>query len=259
MTITLDGRKLTFVTVAAMGLLAAYLLGSSRSGATVASAATIPARVAALTTTGTTAGITVTGTGTVSGVPDTLRLDMSIVVSGATIDSALAAANQTSAAVQHSLLKHGVAPKDLQTTSLYIQPNYVAKGQARSYQVDESMSAKLRNLHTAGGIVSAAVAAGGNSTRVDGLSLELEDTGRLVSAARTSAFDDAKTKAEQYARAAGRSVGPVISINDSVQTDAPTPVSFGGFAAASAPAMAVPIQAGSQNVSVQVTVVFGLQ
>jgi len=73
-----------------------------------------------------------------------------------------------------------------------------------------------------------AVSAGGNAARVNGISLNLEDTGALVSNARDTAFADAdadaKAKAEQYAKAAGRSVGEVISITEDVST--PSPISL---------------------------------
>ena len=50
---------------------------------------------------------------------------------------------------------------------------------------------------------------------MNGISLNLEDTGALVSNARDTAFADAdaKAKAEQYAKPAGRSVREVIRLS----------------------------------------------
>jgi uncharacterized protein YggE len=116
----------------------------------------------------------------------------------------------------------------------------------------------VRDLAKAGATLSAAVDAGGNAVRVDSVGFALEDTSRLVSRARKGAVEDARAKAEQYAAAAGRSVGEVQSISEVVTS--PTPQYLDQrFAYPTAEALAaVPLQAGSQDVSVQVTVVYAL-
>ena len=208
-------------------------------------------------------GIVVGGRAQVAGTPDTLRLDLSVVATASSVSEALASANRSAAAVQKSLLDNFVQKKDLQTTGLNIAPEYDYSNNAAprltGYQVSESISAKLRDLGRAGDAIGKAVDAGGNAVRVNGISLDLEGTGALVSSARDQAFADAKAKAEQYAKAAGRSLGDVISIAEDVATPSPTPMPY---AAARTPAKdlaSVPIQPGSQDVSVSVTVVFAMR
>jgi uncharacterized protein len=157
-------------------------------------------------------------------------------------------------------MRRGVAAKDMQTSGLSIQPSYSysATGQptVKGYQVTEGLSALLRDLGSAGATINAAVAAGGNAVRVDGVGFDLSDTSSLMAAARSSAFSAAKAKADQYARAAGRSLGQAVSISEVVAN--PTPV-YGGYATASGSVPAaspVPVQPGTQDVSVTVTVVF---
>jgi Uncharacterized conserved protein len=123
--------------------------------------------------------------------------------------------------------------------------------------VSESISAKLRNLGRAGDAIGQAVGAGGNAVRVNGISLDLEDTGALVSSARDRAYADARAKAEQYAKAAGRSLGDVMSITEDVST--PSPIAVPYAAGDSAKSASVPIQPGSQDVDVSVTVVFTMR
>ncbi len=253
MTITVNGRKLALLAVAALALLAAYLIGSSRPSVATASASQAVAAVPASPTT--TAGVTVAGSGTVTGTPDTLRLSLSVTTAAPTIDAALASSNKAAAAVAASLKKNGVADKDLQTSGLSIQPSYTSKGAPSGYRVYENLTASLRDLRTAGVTIGAAVGAGGSAVRVDGLSIALDNTSGLVSGARTRAIDDAKTKATQYAEAAGRSLGPVVSISETVQQPATYPYAARGLDVAMAQA-AVPIQAGSQDVTVLVTVVY---
>jgi len=99
------------------------------------------------------------------------------------------------------------------------------------------------------------VAAGGNAARVDGLALDLEGDSGLLGQARKQAFADAKTKAEAYAEAAGRSLGAVSSVTEQVDSSGPQPMKY-DMARASASGEAVPVQPGSQTVSVSVTVVW---
>jgi len=258
----------TAVAVVVLGLGAGYAWGSHSGstrpdgGRTVA----LPATLAASTGTSGgspagTAGITVTGTGTVSGTPDSLRLAMGVSVTQPSATAALDAANAAAAKLQATLRQKGVADKDLQTSGVSIQPQYTDGGSGKApsisgYEVTESLTATLRNLKTAGDTITAAAQAGGDATRITSVSLDLTDTGPLVTAARGKAFTQAKEKAQQYAQAAGVPLGPVVGISEQVTT--PSPVYAADAAGMVPAAKAVPIAAGSQDVAVSVTVVFGL-
>ena len=242
------------------GALAAGQAAGSVSGAGAAGAGGSRVAVALADTSGSAAaGITVSGTGTATGTPDTLALDLAVTTTGASVTKALDEANASAAAVQKSLSGHGVADKDLQTSGLSIQAMYDSKGQAiTGYQVAESVHAVIHGLAKAGDTITAAVAAGGNAVRVNNIGLDLGDTAPLMTQARDGAFAQAKTKAEQYAKAAGTTLGKVVSITDAAVTTSPGP-QYAYAAAGAAPAMApVPIQAGSKDVQVTVTVVFAL-
>jgi hypothetical protein len=257
MTPTTNSSRSTTIVLAIIALLlflVAYLLGTSHNAsAGAATAAVSPPNSTSITP----AGITVSGTGKVSGTPDTLRVDIGVSVHGSTVKGALDSANSAASAVQKSLRDSGVLVKDLQTTGLSVQPDYSASkdGRPDGYLVTESVSAVVRDLDKAGDAISAAASAGGDAVRISSISLDLENTGALIADARTRAFADAKIKAEQYARAAGRSVGAVVSIDETVA--GPIPQVYDGRMAAQS-LSSVPIQAGSQDVSVSVSVVFAL-
>jgi uncharacterized protein len=259
MTITISTRRLLTIALVALGVLAAFVLGSSRSAGASPTATDSPARllsVASTTSTGQPGGITVTGTGTVSGVPDTVLVSMHVTADGSTVSAAFATANASAAAVQKSWRSHGVAAIDMRTSDVSLQPRWTNSGSVDGYTVDESLTVTLHDVSKAGEQISAAVAAGGNHARLDGVSLDVSDTSPVVSQARDAAFAQAKAKAEQYAGDAGRSLGPVVSLTDAAQTS-PVPVDFAVRAMAPA-ASSVPISPGSQDVQVQVTVTFGL-
>jgi len=205
-------------------------------------------------------GITVSGVGKVTGTPDTVLVNMALSVSAGNVSSALASANEKTDAVQKVLLGRGVDPKDLQTSGLNIFPTYSGGSGPQSitgYQVQESLTAKVRDLSKAGDTISAAVAAGGDAIRVDGVSLDLGDTSPLVAAARDRAFGAARSEAAQYAKAAGVPLGRVMSISEAFSQN-PMPVYGAQAAGVPSASAAVPIKGGSQDVSVTVTVVFAL-
>jgi hypothetical protein len=204
--------------------------------------------------------VSVSGVGQVTGTPDVLRLSMGEQATGATVDAALNQANSDISKVTAALKKHGVADKDIQTSGLSINPRFDQNGQhITGYDVTESLAVQLRNLKDAGSAISDATAAGGNDTRVDGVSFDIEDNAALLNAARDAAFADAKSKAEEYAKLSGRSLGKVSQISETTDT-APRPIPY-AMAKAAAPAAAdsaVPVSAGSQQVSVNTSVVWTL-
>jgi hypothetical protein len=250
-------RALAAGGLAAAALIGAFALGSSHGGsaASLASgqpaAGTRPAELASVTGA---ARITVTGTGTVTGTPNQLVLAMGVQVTGSSVGSALANADEAVNRVTAALRGRGVAAADIQTSGLSIWPDLTSGSQTPSgYSVSESLTATLNSLTAAGTQVDAAVHAGGDATTVSGVSLNLTDTSPLLSQARVRAVADATAKAAQYARAIGEPLGPAVSITDQVTTQ-PSPVV--GFAAAASAKSSVPISPGTQQLSVSITVVF---
>jgi uncharacterized protein YggE len=251
---------------AAALLVGAFAVGMSQARpgaagtATAASSATggQPASLTAATAASGAGRITVTGTGTVTGTPDQLVLSMGVQTNAASVSAALEQANRAVRAVTRTLARTGVRAADIQTSGLSIQPDY-RNGSAlpSGYGVSEFVQVTLRHLASAGSQISNAARAGGNATMIDGVSLNLGDTSSLLAAARTRAVADAKAKAAQYARALGRTLGPVLSLSESAPPQ-PLPVFPYAAANAAARASAVPVHPGTQQLSVSVTVVFGL-
>jgi uncharacterized protein YggE len=248
--------------VAAAGLLiGAFTLGTSARSAPASASTTAGAAALTAATAPASGGarITVTGTGKVSGVPDQLALSMGVQTSAGSVAAALRQANSAVRAVTSALGRTGVSAADIQTSGLSIYPNYSGGSAAPSgYQVSEQITVTLRRLATAGSQISAAARAGGNATVIDGVSLDLSDTSALLAAARSKAVADAKAKAAAYARALGRPLGPVVSMQE---TPPAQPIQLPVFAAAASAnraASPVPVHPGTQQLSVTVTVVFAL-
>jgi len=202
--------------------------------------------------------VAVSGTGRVSGVPDVLRLDMGVQHNGNNVNEALNAANSDVAKIKKALDKYDVDSKDIQTSQLSINPHYVGDGKVEGYEVFQGLTIKLRDLQKAGQAISDAAAAGGNATRINGVSFDIEDNAKLVEAARDAAFADAKAKAEQYAKLAGRRLGNVTQVSEETAYDSPPMPYAADAGVAAGKASSVPIETGSQQVSVNSNVTWEL-
>lgn len=243
------------VGVAAAALIVgAFSLGASRAGG---SAGEPGANHATLTASSSSPGrITVTGTGTVNGTPNQLVLSMSVQVNATSVSNALSQADQADRRVTTALRQQGVAASDIQTSGLYVQPNYQGSSQVpASYGVNESLTVTLNDMSRAGVQIDAAVRAGGNAVTVDNVSVNLTNTSRLLAAARAKAVADARTQASQYAAALGQPLGQVISITP-VQQANPEFGDENAPVATSAGKGSVPISPGSQQLTVTITVVY---
>lgn len=200
--------------------------------------------------------VTVNGTGTATAMPDELSLALSVSVQSKSVQSAMNQANQAMAAVIAKLRADGVTAGDLRTTGLSVQPQYSDKGGPAGYSVAESLTAQIRHLASAGQAIADAIKAGGNAVRVDDVTFGLDDQqAALLAKARAAAIADAHTRAAQDAAAAGRGLGEVISISET-ETSGPQP--SGAQPKFTAGASTVPLQAGTQQVTVSVVVSYEL-
>lgn len=203
--------------------------------------------------------VTVTGTGTVSITPNLLTLSLDVHTTAPEASTALSKNDTATAAVLKSLQAGGVPSKDLQTTDLTIEPSYANTGTSiTGYAVDNTVVAKIRKFATAGTLVDAAVAAGGNDTRIDSLAFSLTHPLRAQGRARTAAVHQAVSNAHAIAGSAGDKVTGICSIHDETTTSTTSPVEPFG-AAASPSSTRTPVESGSQTVTARVTIVFALK
>jgi uncharacterized protein YggE len=254
MVISTSPRYLAAATgvAAAALLIGAFIIGTHEGGS--ASPGTPAAEAATLTASQSAGRITVTGTGTVTGVPNQLVVSMTISATSYDVTSALNSANRDVRNVTTALRDRGVARSDIQTSDLNISPNYNSNGVVTSYGVTESLTATLNHLKAAGAQIGAGVRAGGNAVSIDNVALNLTSTGPLMASARGRAVANAHAQAEQFARALGEPLGPVISVTPVQQS---SPVFYGDANTPSASAKAaVPVSPGTQQLSVSVTVVY---
>lgn len=203
--------------------------------------------------------ITVTGSAEVSGAPDTAMVTLSVVSEAGTAGDALSENSAATAKVIDAVKAAGVAAADVQTSGFSVYPRYADRdddaepARIAGYSVRNGVVVRVRALPTLGTLLDAAVKAGAN--QIDGISFLIDDDTTLRDQAREGAVRDARRKADLYAAAANVKTGRVLSIAET--TGEPPMRPMYRMAADAAPA--VPVEAGSVELSAEVTVVFALE
>ncbi|MFE3058941.1 SIMPL domain-containing protein [Nocardia sp. NPDC059239] len=200
--------------------------------------------------------VTVTGTGKVQGTPDVLNADLGTEVSAADVSAAVNQAGDKAKAITDAMVTAGAKREDIKTSDLSVQPTYGTDGHnITGYRATNTMHVAVRDLPKASGILSAAVQAGGNDTRINSVAFGLEDNTKLLSDARARAFDDAKSRAEQYAGLSGLKLKTVKTISENGSGATPTPM-YRDTAPGAAPN--INLEPGQQTVTFTVTVAWDM-
>jgi uncharacterized protein YggE len=204
--------------------------------------------------------ITVPGSGRVSVVPDVAGIRLGVNIMRATAASARADAASTMNAVVDAVLATGVARRDVRTSLVSLNPvtDYSDKSGPRvtGYQIVNSVAVTLRDLDKAGELIDAVLAAGAST--LDSLDFRLDDQGPAAEQARKLAVDDARSRAATIAAAAGVSLGGVVAVVEGERGGGPSPMPVARAFRAAADAAPTPVEAGTQEISVGVTVTFAI-
>lgn len=203
--------------------------------------------------------ITVVGSGTAAARPDTAEVSAGVVTQAATAAQALAQNNAAMEKVIKAATAAGIAEKDVQTTNVSVVPQ---RRQGRQepqppdiigYEVSNQVRIKVRDLTVLGRLLDALVGQGANA--LGGISFSVGEPAPVLDQARTNAMADARRKAEVYARAAGATLGPLLSIREGA---APVP-RFGGEMPRMMAASPVPVAPGEQEFQASITVTYALR
>ncbi len=159
--------------------------------------------------------------------PDLATITFSVVSEGPSA-TAIQAENSRKMNDATAIIKgFGVDPKDIQTSSYNLSPKYsyeqkTGKSSIDGYQITQSVTVKVRNLDNAGKIVGALPTSGVN--QISGPSFSVENVDSYLSSARAEAFMKARAKAEALARAAGVSIGRVVTFSENSGGGYPRPM-----------------------------------
>ena len=109
-------------------------------------------------------------------------------------------------------------------------------------------------------LIATAATAAGNSVSIDGLSFDITKDTKLIEAARSKAFAEAKGAATQNATLAGEQLGQVISVKETTEgSSSPAPQPYYAADALRNTAKSIAIRPGQQPVTVRLAIVWELQ
>lgn len=199
-----------------------------------------------------TGGITVTGVGTITSVPDEAAFTIGVQTQGTTARIALSSNSARMRHVIAALKAAGVDESDIKTQDVSVSKNYEDEGSADSYSARNSVLVTIRDLSKAGPILDAASNAGANE--VYGPTLSRSDEDELQAKALRGAVEDARKKAEALADAAGVRLGRVTAMTEGF-AGAPQPYYDSAMRLAKTDA---PIEPGTQDSQATVTVTFAI-
>ncbi|MFS0716132.1 SIMPL domain-containing protein [Arthrobacter sp. 1P04PC] len=203
--------------------------------------------------------LSVTGTGTAESAPDLLTLTIGVESRRPGVEAAYRDAGAAATAITDALRGHGVKDGDITGTGLSLRAEVTwQEGQGQrvtGYLATGTLRVRLRDLAGSASVISDAVRAGTDDARLHGIGLGFADPAALESAARQAAWEDALTRAGQFAALAGARLGKVLSVTENpASPPALPPVPLQRTAAA----QPVAVEAGSVAVTAAVGVVWEL-
>ncbi|WP_305094861.1 SIMPL domain-containing protein [Prescottella sp. R16] len=204
------------------------------------------------------AGINSQGTGKVTGTPDTLTVALGVQTQASEAQAALQDNSRKATALIDTLKSNGVADEDVRTSQLSVNPTWEPGGaRITGYQVTNQVTATLHDISQAGTLIDAAAATAGDAIRVQQVTFSIADDSDLRAEARSRAVRQAQDQAQQMADTAGVKLGKVRSIVE-VPAQAPRSSDPSMRAPDAVLTDTVPIEAGSQELTVNVAVTYDI-
>lgn len=204
----------------------------------------------------------VSAEGEAIGIPDVATFTVSVIKEGETVGEVTTAGNETMSAVLNAIKAKNIAEADIKTSQYSLTPKYnniLSPRVISGYKLQETVTVKVRDLAVLSEVVDVATEAGANSVGTP--YFEIDDPETLESEARAKALEKAKVKAEALAEEAGVELGDVITVSESPYYP------YSEYASAKyslsedsvgADLPAADFEAGSQEVTVTVSVTYGI-
>jgi uncharacterized protein YggE len=198
-------------------------------------------------------------TGEVTRVPDVAIISTGVVTRASTATAAIQQAATRMERVRNALRKAGVEDRDIQTSTVSLNPDYVYReNQApklSGYTASNQVSVRFRDIANTGRILDALVSEGAN--QINGPRLSIDKPEAALDVARVNALASGRARAELYARALGKRVVRLVSVSEGGGSyPVPPPVMM---MEARAQAASTKIDPGEQKVQVNLSMTFELQ
>ena len=203
----------------------------------------------------------INATGEVTRVPDLAIISAGVQTLQPTATGAIEENATRMERVRAALKRAGIADKDIQTSSINLNPEYhYANNQPprlTGYRATNTVNVKFRDLKRTGAILDALVAEGSN--QINGPNLTIDKPEEAYDEARVKAVAVGRARAELYARALGKRVVRLLSVSESGSfVPPPMPMAYARDMAAQVGAK-TEIDPGTQQLQVNLSMSFELQ
>lgn len=201
----------------------------------------------------------VSGEGRVSVQPDVAVVYAGVTATGKELPRVTNDANAAMRRVLDAVGKARIPARDVQTTRHDVSVDRdwsISKGPrpVTGYTVTDEVRVTVRDLSRVGPVIDGVLAAGSNTLR--SLSFEKDDPTPEQARALAAAYASARAKAEALARAAGVTLGEVVTVSGGGQAR-PMPVMRAAMAADRA--SGAPLSPGEVEVGASVDVTFAIR
>lgn len=167
--------------------------------------------------------IDVAGEGRVNVAPDMVLVNLTVQQRATTSQEAYSKITTGVNDLRKILKDAGIADADIQTTSIYMNPEYNydnGRTTPNGFSASHSLSVKVRKLDAVNPLLDSVVAV--NGLQIQWVSYDLSDKEKIYSEARKLALEKARQKADELAKTGGVTIKKVHSINEgSVATPYP--------------------------------------
>ncbi len=160
-------------------------------------------------------GITAQGHGEIKVKPDIAQVTVAVVTQSKDQAEAVSQNASKTTATLAALKGAGIAPKDIQTQSYTVEPQYdyrTSPAVLTGYQVTNSVQATVRDLTKVGLVIDKSIGAG--ASQISGVSFDVADRTKPQAQALAIAVVTAKLKATVMAQAAGVYLGRLMTITE---------------------------------------------
>ncbi len=197
--------------------------------------------------------VSVSAQGRVSAAPDRASISTGVQTEAETAREAMSRNTVAMSKLIDGLKALGIAAKDIQTTTIQVNPRYTNPRDGKTpvvngYTALNQVRIVVVDIKKVGEVLDAALTLGAN--QMGGIGFEVSTAETLKDDARKAAMVNARRRAELYAAAAGASLGQVLSIAEDIRMSQSNP--FPSRVRAMAAAQDVPVEAG--NVDLETTV-----
>lgn len=204
------------------------------------------------------------GQGEVTAVPDTATIDAGVTQTAVNVSDAKSKTDEAIKKILGDVKNLGISDSDIKTTNYSVTPNYsneimpMIAGRTQNitgYTVTQSLEIKIKQLDKANKVIDTVTSDGANL--VGGINFTFSDDlqKKLENKARQIAVNEAKTKAQDLAQAAGIRLGKIINVVESSNSPRFVPLMAGGGTADKSQPSAN-VTPGENKVSITVTLYY---